>query len=178
MIQSRFQIVLACVLFCSAGAPLAAGERDDRPSILLCISDDQSWLHTSASGDPVIKTPNFDRIAREGVRFTHAFCASPSCTPSRGALLSGQHIWRLKQGGNLWSTLPAGIPVYPDLLAQAGYHVGYMRKGWGGVKEVEAGEDPLRFEGLPEDGLYWMVVKKSRRLERIFTIRDGLQRWW
>jgi uncharacterized sulfatase len=65
------------------------------------------------------------------VNFTHAFCSSPSCTPSRGALLTGQQFWRLEQGGNLWSRWPAKFQVYPDLLAQAGYHVGLKGKGWG-----------------------------------------------
>lgn len=45
----------------------------DRPNILFCISDDQSYWHTGANGDQVIETPAFDRVAREGIRFTHAF---------------------------------------------------------------------------------------------------------
>ncbi len=117
---------------------LAVGRPRELPNILFCISDDQSWLHAGAYGDKVVKTPNFDRIANEGVLFNHAYCAAPSCTPSRGGILTGQHIWRLEQGGNLWSTLPAKFPVYPDLLAQSGYHVGYTRKGWG-PGQVEAG---------------------------------------
>ena len=108
-----------------------AGGSDGRPNILLAISDDQSWLHTGIGGDPVVKTPTFDRVAREGVLFTHAFCASPSCTPSRGAILTGQAPWRLKENGNLWSTLRKEFPVYPDLLEAAGYHVGCTGKGWG-----------------------------------------------
>jgi hypothetical protein len=46
------------------------------------------------------------------------------------------------------------------------------------VAEVVAGEDPLHFEDLPGDGLYWLVREGSRRLERIFTIENGRQRWW
>lgn len=104
---------------------------DPRPNILFAISDDQSFAHTGASGDPVVRTPTFDRIAAEGVRFTHAFCSSPSCTPSRGAILTGQECYRLEEGVNLWSSLPSKFQTYPDLLADAGYHVGYTRKGWG-----------------------------------------------
>src|SRR6056297_2691583 len=80
------------IVLCSTAMSSAA---DDRPNILFCISDDQSWLHTGAMGDPVVKTPAFDRIAREGILFTHAFCDAPSCGPSRSAILPGQHIWRL-----------------------------------------------------------------------------------
>ena len=52
------------------------GEQN-RPNILFCISDDQSYAHTGANGDPVIQTPAFDRVAREGIRFTRAFCDAP-----------------------------------------------------------------------------------------------------
>ena len=45
-----------------------------RPNILFCISDDQSWAHTGANGDPVVSTPAFDRVAAEGLRFTHSYC--------------------------------------------------------------------------------------------------------
>ena len=82
-----------------------------KPNILFCLSDDQSWPHASAYGTKVIKTPNFDRIAAGGVLFNHAYCASPSCTPSRSAILTGQHIWRLGQGGQLFGTLPKEHPV-------------------------------------------------------------------
>ena len=64
----------------------------DRPNILFCISDDQSYAHTGANGDPVVQTPAFDRVAREGLRFTHAFCDAPTCGPSRSAILTGQHL--------------------------------------------------------------------------------------
>jgi N-sulfoglucosamine sulfohydrolase len=78
-----------------------------------------------------VKTPTFDRVARSGVVFTHAHVAAPSCSPSRAAILTGQWHWRLREGANLWSTLPAEFPVYPDLLEAQGYHVGHTRKGWG-----------------------------------------------
>ena len=124
--------VLACQSASAQGGGGAAPRRaKGRPNILFAISDDQSWVHTGATGDPVVKTPAFDRVAEEGVLFTHAFCSSPSCTPSRGAVLTGQDFWRLDEGGNLWSTLSAEFPVYPDLLAEGGYHVGHIRKGWG-----------------------------------------------
>lgn len=128
--------------FLAASASLALAQcREDsstRPNILFAISDDQSFAHTSAAGDPVVRTPTFDRIAAEGVRFTHAFCNSPSCTPSRGAILTGQECYRLEEGVNLWSSLPAKFQTYPDLLEAAGYHVGYTRKGWG-PGSLEAG---------------------------------------
>ena len=103
---------------------------DERPNILLCISDDQSYYHTGASGDPVVKTPAFDRMAREGLLFVNAFCDAPTCGPSRSAILTGQPIWRLEEAGNIHSTLPAKFTTYTELLAEAGYHVGFTGKGW------------------------------------------------
>ena len=103
---------------------------DQRPNILFCISDDQSYAHTGANGDPVVKTPAFDRVAKEGIRFTHAFCDAPTCGPSRSAILTGQPIWRLEEAGNLWSTLPRKFITYPEVLNKAGYSVGFTGKGW------------------------------------------------
>ena len=103
---------------------------NDRPNILFCISDDQSYAHTGANGDPVVKTPAFDRIANEGLRFTHAFCDAPTCGPSRSAILTGQPIWRLEEAGNIHSTLPAKFATYPDLLQKSGYLIGHTGKGW------------------------------------------------
>ncbi len=51
-------------------------------------------------------------------------------------------------------------------------------EGWTTIREFQATDEPLRMDGLPSDGLYWMVKKESRRLERIFTIEEGRQRWW
>ena len=102
----------------------------ERPNILFCISDDQSYAHTGANGDPVVNTPAFDRIAREGLRFVRAFCDAPTCGPSRSAILTGQSIWRLEEAGNIHSTLPAEFATYTGLLSDAGYAVGYTGKGW------------------------------------------------
>lgn len=125
-----------------------ATEAADRPNILLCISDDQSYESTGANGDPVVRTPAFDRIATEGIRFTRAFCNAPTCGPSRSALLTGQAIWRLEEAGNIHSTLPAKFATYTELLGEAGYFVGYTGKGWspgrlepGGRTENPAGAE-------------------------------------
>lgn len=111
---------------------------DRRPNILYCLGDDYAWPHAGVYGDKVVRTPNFDRVAREGVLFNHAFCAAPSCTPSRAAMLTGQAPHRLEEGGNLHGFLPGKFKVYPDLLEESGYRVGFTRKGWG-PGNVEAG---------------------------------------
>ncbi len=114
----------------SVGTVLPAAVVRTRPNILFCISDDQSWPHTGAMGDPVVKTPVFDRVAREGILFTHAFCDAPSCAPSRSAILTGQHIWRLEEAGNIHSRLPEKFPTYVGLLEKEGYVTGSHSKAW------------------------------------------------
>jgi arylsulfatase A-like enzyme len=101
------------------------------PNILVIIGDDWSHPHAGAYGDAVVRTPAFDRVAREGALFAHAYVAAPSCTPSRASLLTGRAVHQLAEGGNLWGFLPARFETYPDTLESAGYFVGYTRKGWG-----------------------------------------------
>ncbi len=101
-----------------------------RPNILFALSDDQSYPHTSILGDPVVKTPAFDRVAREGVLFTHSFAACPSCTPSRSAILTGRQIWQVGEAGVLFGTLHSEYPLFTHLLEDAGYHVGFVGKPW------------------------------------------------
>lgn len=127
------RVAIAFALIASAAITLALGAQTPpkQPNILLAIADDWSWPHAGAYGDPTVKTPVFDRIAREGALFTRAFAAAPSCTPSRAALLAGRYPHQLEEGGTLHGFLPEKFPVYPDLLERAGYYVGYTRKGWG-----------------------------------------------
>jgi arylsulfatase A-like enzyme len=102
-----------------------------RPNILLAVADDWGWSHAGVYGDPVVLTPAFDRVAEEGILFDQAYVTSPSCTPSRNGILTGQYHWRLGPGANLWSTLDTAIPVFPLLLEDAGYTIGQQGKSWG-----------------------------------------------
>ena len=108
------------------------------PNILILMSDNHSWNHLGCYGDPVIKTPTIDQLSESGIRFTNAYCSAPSCTPARASMLTGQDIWRLEEGANLWGTLPGKFKVYTDMLEEAGYLVGYEGKGWG-PGDYEAG---------------------------------------
>jgi len=109
-----------------------------RPNIVFCFADDwgrYAGCYAGLDGRPgisdVVRTPNIDRIAREGVIFRHAFVTAPSCTPCRSSLLSGQYFFRTHLGailnGAKWD--PA-IPSYPLLLRDAGYAIGKSFKVW------------------------------------------------
>lgn len=131
---------------CSKSPAVKKGE--GIPNVLLVLADDQSWLHTGITGDPVVKTPAFDRIAREGVLFNNAFTACPSCTPSRTAILSGQEIWRTGEAGLLMGAMPKDLPLFTHILDKNGFFVGYTGKGWapGNWRYLGLEKDPLLHE--------------------------------
>ncbi|WP_146531571.1 sulfatase-like hydrolase/transferase [Novipirellula artificiosorum] len=110
-------------------AQATAGQSAHRPNIVFCMADDWSWPHAGILGDPVVKTPNFDRVASEGVLFENAFVSTPSCTPSRLSILAGQHHWRLREGDSLGGSLREEYPVYTEMLQDAGYRIGRFGKG-------------------------------------------------
>ena len=130
--QTRRHFLSASALSAAVALTPQAGSAAPatRPNILFAIADDWSWPFASIDGDKSVQTPNFDRIAREGVLFRQAHTAAPSCTASRGSILSGQWFARLEQGGDLWGTLPSKVDVYPDILERSGYCVGFTGKGW------------------------------------------------
>lgn len=125
--------------FLAAAGVAAAAQTPARPNILFAIADDQSWLHTSAAGDPVVKTPNFDRVAKTGVLFRNAFSTCPGCAPSRASILTGRSIWQLEEAGTHASLFPKKFTVFPDLLRAAGYFIGLTGKGAGPCNFKSAG---------------------------------------
>ncbi len=124
-------LLLTSMMFLFISSCQQKEAKKERPNILLIMSDNQSWNHVGCYGDPVVKTPNIDKIAEQGLKFTQAYCAAPSCSPARAGMLTGQDIWRLEEGANLHGILPKKFPIYTDLLEEAGYFVGSWGKGWG-----------------------------------------------
>ena len=129
---------LCLLLFALAACTLSRADTARRPNILFAFADDwgryaSAYQKTDGPGSiqEMIKTPNFDRVAQNGVLFTNAFAAAPSCTPCRSSLLSGQYFWRTGLGAILMGAhWDMSIPSYPLLLQQAGYHIGYTLKVW------------------------------------------------
>lgn len=102
-----------------------------RPNILFAISDDQSFPHTSFAGSKFVKTPAFDRIAREGVYFENCYAGSPGCAPSRSALVTGRHHWQNEQSGQHASSWMKKYVPFIDELKANGYSIGRTTKGVG-----------------------------------------------
>jgi len=110
-----------------AGAGLARAS-NGWPNILLILSDDHSVPHLGAYGDPVIRTPNLDRFASQGMRFDRAFQAAPQCVPSRTALMTGRSPVAVRMG-RFTSPLPPEAVTLPEALrGQGGYFTGICRR--------------------------------------------------
>jgi arylsulfatase A-like enzyme len=111
------------------GLTQAAGER---PNIVLIYADDLGYGDVSAYGARRIRTPNIDRLAASGIRFTHAHSPAATCTPSRYALLTGEYAWRRKGTGVLPGDagliIEPGRPTLPAILKAQGYATGVVGK--------------------------------------------------
>lgn len=109
-----------------------------RPHLLVLLADDMAADDLGAAGHPVIRTPNLDRLALEGVRFANAFTPNPICTPSRAAFLTGQTDWT--NGCTFF-----GVPISPSAphfartLAAAGYETFYTGKWHNDARPWERG---------------------------------------
>lgn len=100
-----------------------------RPNIIFAISDDQSYAHTSYAGCKFIRTPAFDKLAKEGCYFPNAYAASPGCAPSRSAIITGRYPWQNEEAGQHASSWPKKFVPFVDLLESAGYDLGRSGKG-------------------------------------------------
>lgn len=130
--RSTFLLV-ASLAFAAVAAPAApAGTAaPQRPNIFFIIMDDWGWQDSGAYGSTWVKTPNVDRVGREGVRFANAFTSNPKCSPCRASILTGRNTWQLEEAVCHNGIFPNTYAAYPDLLEAAGYTVGLTGKGWG-----------------------------------------------
>ena len=147
--RTSFAIAAACL-----GAifvlvyPAYSTSTSSKPNIILIIADDLGYGDLGCYGATKIKTPNMDRLAAEGLRFTQGYAPSSTCTPSRFSLLTGEYAWRQKDRKN--SILDGDAPLciepgrltLPAMLHKAGYQTGIVGKWHLGLGD---GQTPVDF---------------------------------
>lgn len=141
----RFLRCSGLVALCAWGACAAP-----RPNVLFILTDDQRWDALGLAGNRHLKTPNMDRLGREGVYFRNAFCTTSLCSPSRASILSGLYAHRHGVVDN-FTEYPAGLKSFPRVLQGEGYETAYIGK-W------HMGED----NDMPRPGFDWFVTHKGQ----------------
>lgn len=114
---------------------------------MIAVADDWSYPHASIYGTRWVVTPNFDRVAREGVLFTNAYTPVAKCSASRATLLTGRYPWQNGAGFTHFNFFPPDIPTFPEVLKQTGYATGVTGKGWGPGKALTSDGKPRYVAG-------------------------------
>lgn len=145
----RLWLLLIAWLLTACPAAIAHAQADRRPNIIFVLVDDLRWDELSCTGNPVVRTPNIDRIAHEGARFRNAFANTPLCSPSRGCFLTGRHAHRHGIVDNTnRSEQSHRLITFPLILQRSGYETAYIGK-W------HMGNDDSPRPGLD----YWAGLK-------------------
>src|SRR6188768_3220764 len=140
------KLLLALALI---AASLAFGAEAAQPNMVFILSDDLAQGDLGCYGQKLIQTPNLDRMAREGTRFTQAYCGTSVCAPSRSSLMTGLHSghcpvrgnWEIAAGEGQYP-LPAETVTVAQILKGAGYATACMGK-WG-MGMFDTTGDPLK----------------------------------
>ena len=123
--RTRYRTILLALLYCFSLS--THGADAPRPNLVVLLVDDMRFDDFGAAGNPIVETPNIDRLAAEGARFTQAFATTPLCSPSRASLLTGRYP---RHHGIIDNTLRPShdLPIFPLRLQQAGYRTGFFGK--------------------------------------------------
>ncbi|MEO9891915.1 sulfatase [Aurantibacter sp.] len=159
-----------------------------RPNIVFMIADDWSFPHAGIYGDETVRTPTFDKLANDGALFENAYCAAPSCAPSRASILLSKYPHQMESAGNLWSIIPNKFPNWVSMLKNVGYHTGRSRKGWapgdfkaGGYENNPAGKEYADFDSFLNEKkngqpfVYWFgSTDPHRKYETNAGVKTGM----
>jgi N-sulfoglucosamine sulfohydrolase len=143
-------------------AAAAAGR--SRPNFVFLISDDQSYSGASCDGNPAVHTPNIDRLAREGLRFERGFAPSPSCSPSRSAILTGESPHETGTS-RFRSPMPPAQKTTLEYLKEANYYTAAFKKVHQGTEfwnrwDFKGLHKPIHtfFQARPKDRPFYLHI--------------------
>jgi arylsulfatase A-like enzyme len=159
-------LALQLTLAFSSGAP--------RPNIIFLLTDDQRYDTLGVTGNPIVKTPNLDRLGREGVIFDRAYVVSSACAPNRAAILSG--MYNRSSGVRDFSAdfTPAQRDLlYPFVLKDAGYYTGFIGK-FGVASTIESTLEPYKnridyWRCFVGQGEYYTPDRQDKHIEQVIT---------
>jgi arylsulfatase A-like enzyme len=186
----RLALLLAAGCFAALLALVSTGERAtprDVPNIVLIIADDHGWPYFGFMGDPIVKTPNLDALAREGVVFPYGYTTASTCRPSLRSLLTGLHPlqWRAKrralraQGRGGEGTDPIRyFATLPGLLAERGYASFEGGKYWEGSFQAGGFTDGMKRAGDSEALRKWGPVQSRAGGDSLELARTTMQPLW
>src|SRR3954467_4685251 len=111
-----------------APSPVCAQATANKPNVVFILSDDLGYGDLGCYGQQKIKTPNIDKLAAEGMRFTSCYAGSTVCAPSRAALMQGKHTGHVGIRGNAGQSLQSDDLTIAELLKASGYSTGLIGK--------------------------------------------------
>ncbi len=135
-----YPIIFLVILAIPLPEPANADDRSASPNVIMLMSDDQGWGDVGFNGNDVVKTPNLDAMAAEGVRFDRFYAAAPLCSPTRGSCLTGRYPFRYGILAAHTGGMRVGETTIAEMLKKKGYSAGMFGKwhiGW--VKHDEVG---------------------------------------
>lgn len=127
--QNICRNLLTGSVFITGGILWAADEGiSEKPNVIFCMADDLGWGDTGYNGHPVLRTPNLNRMAQEGVRFDRFYSAAPVCSPTRGSCLTGRHPYRYGVFYANTGHMKKEEITIADVLKEKGYVTGHFGK--------------------------------------------------
>lgn len=158
---------LMCLIVIQACTP--ASNKISQPNIVVFIADDVTWNDLGCYGNEVVRTPNIDRIASQGVRFTNAFLTISSCSPSRISIITGRYPHNTG-AAELHTEPSVDFMTLPRLLKENGYYTGQAGK-WHMGELIKSGFDTTHL-GLNVNGDggedHWLQSLRERDMEKPF----------
>lgn len=165
--MTKHSCMLLAIAAVAMGLATAAFPQDAPPNFIVFVADDMGWNDAGAYGHPSIRTPNIDRLARDGMRFDRAFLTTSSCSPSRCSILTGRYP-HATGAGELHLPLPASQVILTEPLRERGYYTAAAGKWHLGDPTRSKFDDVLA--GGPSGCEEWIDVLKNRPKGRPFFL--------